>query len=89
MSLLALGAMLEGRHEYMIVDGNLLPDPQNELDRLIREKQVDRLAITVMPGPQLNEAVPLCCGSTKGRCACEEGPEDNRFLSMHRPDKTE
>lgn len=60
MSLLALGAMLEGRHEYMIVDGNLLPDPQNELDRLIREKQVDRLAITVMPGPQLNEAVPLC-----------------------------
>ncbi|HIG47942.1 MAG TPA: B12-binding domain-containing radical SAM protein [candidate division Zixibacteria bacterium] len=60
MSLLALGAKLEGRHEYMIVDGNLLTDPQRELDRLVREKQVDRLAVTVMPGPQLSQAVPLC-----------------------------
>ena len=60
MSLLALGAKLEGRHEYMIVDGNLLTDPQRELDRLVREKPVDRLAVTVMPGPQLSQAVPLC-----------------------------
>jgi anaerobic magnesium-protoporphyrin IX monomethyl ester cyclase len=60
MSLLALGAMLEGRHAYMIVDGNLLAKPEQELDRLIQEKQIDRLAITVMPGPQLSHAVPLC-----------------------------
>ena len=28
MSLLALGALLEGEHEYRIVDGNLERDPQ-------------------------------------------------------------
>lgn len=60
MSLLALGALLEDRYEYMIVDGNLLTDPDRELDRLIREKKAKRLAVTVMPGPQLSHAVPLC-----------------------------
>ena len=37
LSLLALGALLEGRHEYTIVDGNLDPRPIDTLDRLVRE----------------------------------------------------
>src|SRR6185312_13667356 len=59
MSLLAVGAMLEGAHDYRIVDGNLERDPLQSLDRVIRETNADMLAITVMPGPQLSHAVPI------------------------------
>jgi len=60
-SLLAVGAVLEGAHAYQIVDGNLEPDPLNRLDRLIREAGPSALlCLTVMPGPQLQQAVPLC-----------------------------
>ena len=60
MSLLALGAVLEGEHDYLILDGNLERDPVDALDRTIRETGADILAVTVMPGPQLNDAVPTC-----------------------------
>lgn len=59
MSLLALGALLEGEEEYAIVDGNLLADPLAELDRRIRESGADVLGMTVMPGPQLAQATDL------------------------------
>lgn len=59
MSLLAVGAMLEGVHDYQIVDGNLERDPLEALDRSIRETNASILAMTVMPGPQLTQAVPL------------------------------
>ncbi len=59
MSLLALGALLEGRHDYLIVDGNLEPDPEGALDRAVQERGADVVAVTVMPGPQLNHAAPL------------------------------
>ena len=36
MSLLAVGAVLEGRHEYAIVDGNLEPDSEAALDARIQ-----------------------------------------------------
>jgi methylmalonyl-CoA mutase cobalamin-binding subunit len=60
MSLLALGAVLEGRHDYRIVDGNLEADPLATLDQAIKESGVDILGVTVMPGPQLENAVPVC-----------------------------
>ena len=60
MSLLALGAVLEGRHEYRIIDGNLEPDPAAAVRRAIEETGADILGVTVMPGPQLNHATPLC-----------------------------
>ncbi|MGH2593989.1 MAG: B12-binding domain-containing radical SAM protein, partial [Anaerolineae bacterium] len=60
MSLLALGALLEGAHEYKIVDGNLEDDTVAAIDRAVRETGADILGVTVMPGPQLNDAVPLC-----------------------------
>src|ERR1051326_860332 len=58
LSLLALGALLEGRHEYAIVDGNLDRDALGTIDRMV-QNGADTLAITVMPGPQLADAVPL------------------------------
>jgi len=60
MSLLALGAALEGGHDYAIVDGNLEPDPVGAIDRLVRTTGADVLGVTVMPGPQLSKAVPHC-----------------------------
>jgi anaerobic magnesium-protoporphyrin IX monomethyl ester cyclase len=59
MSLLAVGAVLEGAHEYRIVDGNLEDDPLAALDGVVRETDAEVLAMTIMPGPQLNQAVPL------------------------------
>ncbi|HET6320255.1 MAG TPA: cobalamin-dependent protein, partial [Chloroflexota bacterium] len=60
LSLLALGALLDGRHDYTIVDGNLDPRPLETIDRLVREHSASILGVTVMPGPQLSDAVPLC-----------------------------
>lgn len=57
LSILSLAAMLEGRDEYAIVDGNLDPNPQDMLAALLREKPVELLASTVMPGPQTKSAV--------------------------------
>ncbi|MDW7985119.1 MAG: hypothetical protein RMK16_10655 [Acidobacteriota bacterium] len=59
LSLLALGAVLEGVHEYIIVDGNLEADPLTTLDRAVRETGADVPGVTVMPGPQLADAVPV------------------------------
>jgi radical SAM superfamily enzyme YgiQ (UPF0313 family) len=59
MSLLALGAALEGKYNYQIVDGNLLRDPTQELLQILQQKKATALGMTVMPGPQLNHAVPL------------------------------
>jgi radical SAM superfamily enzyme YgiQ (UPF0313 family) len=60
MSLLALGAVLEGKYDYIIVDGNLERDPLTTIDRAIRETGANVLGVTVMPGPQLSDAIPLC-----------------------------
>lgn len=60
MSLLSLGALLEGECPYAIIDGNLHADPLPVLDQAIRESGATMLGVTVMPGPQLNHAAPLC-----------------------------
>jgi radical SAM superfamily enzyme YgiQ (UPF0313 family) len=60
LSVLHLAAVLEGREEYEIVDGNVDPDPWSTIDSLAREKPVEMLAVSVMPGPQLRSAVPVC-----------------------------
>ncbi|HZY42951.1 MAG TPA: cobalamin-dependent protein, partial [Anaerolineae bacterium] len=62
MSLLALGALLEGHHDYVIVDGNLEGDPIAALERVIRDTGATIFGVTVMPGPQLNAAAPTCRG---------------------------
>jgi radical SAM superfamily enzyme YgiQ (UPF0313 family) len=60
MSLLALGAILEGKHDYAIVDGNLEEDPLDALDHAIRVTNAEILGVTVMPGPQLQSAPSVC-----------------------------
>lgn len=61
LSLLAVGALLEGRFSYSIIDGNLEDDPIEALDAAVEAAGAEALlGVTVMPGPQLEEAVPLC-----------------------------
>ena len=52
LSVLHLAAVLEGREEYEIIDGNVDPDPWATIDAL--------LGVSVMPGPQLQQAIPVC-----------------------------
>lgn len=58
-SLLYLGAFLEGKYEYEIVDENLDNDVENTLINLINEKNIKYLGVTVMPGPQMHRAVSI------------------------------
>jgi len=60
LSVLSIAAVLEGQEEYAIVDGNLDPDPTETIASLLREKPVEVLAVTVMPGPQTKSAVESC-----------------------------
>jgi anaerobic magnesium-protoporphyrin IX monomethyl ester cyclase len=56
MSVLSLAAVLEGRYEYSIVDGNLTENPLDDLRKRINS-DTKILAITVMPGRQLRQAI--------------------------------
>src|SRR6266568_5488000 len=60
LSILALAAVLEGREDYAIVDGNLDGNAAETLLTLLRENPVELLAVTVMPGPQTVGAVASC-----------------------------
>jgi radical SAM superfamily enzyme YgiQ (UPF0313 family) len=60
LSILALAAVLEGREEYEIVDGNLEPNPDEVIRALCRSRRVELLAVSVMPGPQMVSAMHSC-----------------------------
>lgn len=60
LAMLAIGAVLEGKEEYCIVDGNVDPDPGRTVDRIMSESGASLLAVSVMPGPQMGAAIPLC-----------------------------
>jgi radical SAM superfamily enzyme YgiQ (UPF0313 family) len=54
---LALAAVLEGREDYQIVDGNVDDDPTRTILDLIDARNVEMLGVTVMPGPQMAAAM--------------------------------
>ena len=60
LSILAMAAMIEGREDYAIVDGNIEDDPRQPIERIMRERPARMLAVTVMPGPQTRSAIPVC-----------------------------
>ena len=63
LSVMALGAVLEAREPWMLVDGNLDADPAGTIvERLARvpRSELALLAVTVMPGPQVAQAVAVC-----------------------------
>ncbi len=60
LSLLALGGVLENKYDYQIIDGNLEADPAARIIEVLREAGGGTLGVTVMPGPQLKQAVEVC-----------------------------
>jgi radical SAM superfamily enzyme YgiQ (UPF0313 family) len=60
LAVLHLAAVLEGKEDYVIVDGNADPQPSATLDRIMRETPAKMLAVSVMPGPQMVAAIPIC-----------------------------
>jgi radical SAM superfamily enzyme YgiQ (UPF0313 family) len=67
LSLMSLAAVLEGRHPWTLVDGNVTPDPAAAIVALLSHadaRSVGRsgplLGVSVMPGPQLTAAVDVC-----------------------------
>jgi anaerobic magnesium-protoporphyrin IX monomethyl ester cyclase len=59
LSVLALGAVLEGKEEYEIVDGNIETDPSRTIEGIMETRPAEALAVSVMPGPQMVAAVEL------------------------------
>lgn len=64
LSIMALAAVLEGREPWTLVDGNVERDPAaaivNAFDAVPSADRLRILAVTVMPGPQVSQAVPVC-----------------------------
>lgn len=60
LSVLSIAAVLEGREQYAVVDGNLDTRPMETLAGLLSSQPVELLAVTVMPGPQTRSAVEGC-----------------------------
>jgi anaerobic magnesium-protoporphyrin IX monomethyl ester cyclase len=60
LSVMALAAVLEGREEYQIVDGNVDDNPTESILNLIRQHNVELLGVSVMPGPQMAAAISAC-----------------------------
>ncbi|HSY02498.1 MAG TPA: radical SAM protein [Acidobacteriaceae bacterium] len=57
LAVLALAAVLEGREEYEIVDGNLDHMPVETMLKLIDSHPVELLGVSAMPGPQMVAAM--------------------------------
>ena len=60
LSLLAISAMTAADYDSVYVDGNLVDDPAEEIITQAKATGSKLLAVTVMPGPQLRQAVPVC-----------------------------
>jgi radical SAM superfamily enzyme YgiQ (UPF0313 family) len=60
LSILSIAAVVEGKEDYAIVDGNLDPHPTETLLSHLKDQSVELVAVTVMPGPQTVGAVASC-----------------------------
>jgi anaerobic magnesium-protoporphyrin IX monomethyl ester cyclase len=56
-SILQVGASIHGKYEFALVDGNLEQDPWIKIKNYI-EQGFNIFGSTVMPGPQLQQAIP-------------------------------
>ncbi|MFQ3565826.1 MAG: radical SAM protein [Aggregatilineales bacterium] len=60
LSLLAVAAVVAEDYDVEFIDGNLIADPAAHIIERARATRAKLLACTVMPGPQLRQAVPVC-----------------------------
>lgn len=60
MSLLANARVIADEYATEFIDGNLIDDPASTIVARAQATGAKLLAVSVMPGPQLREAVPVC-----------------------------
>jgi len=60
MSLLAVAAVIADDYAFELIDGNLIADPAAHIIDRARATGAKLLAVSVMPGPQMRQAVPVC-----------------------------
>lgn len=60
LSLLAVSAVIAADYEVEFIDGNLVTDPASAIIERAKATGAKLLAVTVMPGPQIRQAVPVC-----------------------------
>ncbi len=58
-SILSIAASIEGKYDYVIVDGNLEKNPLKVIMANLDTGEFLVFACTVMPGPQLKQAIPF------------------------------
>ena len=58
-SILQVGAAIHGKFEYVFVDGNLESDAWGALEKNLNSGKYKYFGCTVMPGPQLKQAIPF------------------------------
>lgn len=58
-SILSVAASIDDSYSWAFVDGNLEEDPWPKLSAYLKTGSVRFFACTVMPGPQLRQAIPL------------------------------
>jgi radical SAM superfamily enzyme YgiQ (UPF0313 family) len=58
-SILNIAASIDGKYPWVIVDGNREPDPLSTIMRYLERRDFKYVGITVMPGPQLKQAIPF------------------------------
>jgi anaerobic magnesium-protoporphyrin IX monomethyl ester cyclase len=56
-SILSIAASIDGKFDYVIVDGNLEPDPYSKIASYFNTGGFRYFGCTVMPGPQLHQAI--------------------------------
>lgn len=57
-SILQIAAAVEGKYEWVIVDGNCESDPYKKIQNWMKTGDIRYVGFTVMPGPQLKQAIP-------------------------------
>jgi anaerobic magnesium-protoporphyrin IX monomethyl ester cyclase len=60
MSLLSVAAVIADHYDVELIDGNLVDDPAAAILAAAERTGAKLLGVTVMPGPQLRQAVPVC-----------------------------
>ena len=58
-SILSIAASIEGKFDYVIVDGNMEADPVQKILNYLSTGNFKYFGLTCMPGPQLKQAIPI------------------------------
>ncbi len=60
LSIMSVAAVIAEDYDVEFIDGNLVDDPAAQIIERAQQTKAKLLAVTVMPGPQLRQAVPVC-----------------------------